>query len=196
MLKWLIDDSTLGIVFKPKRSQNLFQRISSIKDLIQLALETGRCAFLMDDTSVGSTYPAEAALIADLCVGILSGATAAFEARLAGVPSVLLDVDGFSCHPFYTWGQGRVVFNNWESLCSAIEQYRVAPESHPEFGDWSPGLCDLDPYQDGQASLRLGSYILWVFEALKQRESKMSALKTASAKFESCWGKRHISPGI
>ncbi len=188
LLKWLLDDPSLGVVFKPKKSSNLFQRISRLSTLLAQAERTGRCLFLTSDTLVGSTYPAEAALISDLCLGWITGSTAAIEARLAGVPTVLIDPVGFHSHPFYSWGRGRIIFEGWESLRLAVEKFRDAPSSHPEFGDWTPGLHELDPFRDGQASVRLGLYTGWVYDALKQGASMESALSSAGERFAQRWG--------
>ena len=188
LLRWLLDDRTLGIVFKPKKSTNLFERIARVLPLIEKAQGTGRCKFLMSDTLVGRTFPAEAALAADVCIGKLDGSTAAFEASLAGVPSVLIDTEGFRSHPFYAWGKDRVVFEDWKSLRKAVERYRRMPEGYPEFGDWSPALDDLDPYRDEQASLRMGLFISWVYEAVKQGMDKNDAIALASQRFEERWG--------
>ena len=187
LLEWLLADPTLGIVFKPKKSPTLFQRIAQVSDLTDRARATGRCKFLTSDTLVGSIYPAEAALMADVCIGVLGGTTAALEARLAGVPTVMIDSEGFRSHPFHAWGHGRVVFDNWESLRAALEQYRAAPEAHPDFGDWSPGINDFDPFQDGQASLRMGLYIQWIYEALKNGASRQEALSLAAERHTQRW---------
>ncbi len=187
LLKWLMDDASLGMVFKPKRSREVFQRIVSISTLIQEARKTGRCIFLLDDTDLGSTYPAEAATMADLCIGMLTGTTAAFEAQLAGVPAVLIDVDGYYSHPFYAWGRGTTVFDSWESLRNAVERYRIDPESYSKFGDWTPGLDGLDPYRDGQAGVRMGSYIHWVYKELKRGMKKENAIKIATDRYSQKW---------
>ena len=197
LLEWMLEDPTLGVVFKPKKSGSLLERISSVSHLIDRINGTGRCSFLMDgNTSVGSTYPVEAALMADLCIGILFGGTAALEARLAGVPTVLLDAHWLSEHPFYHWGRGQVVFDSWQSLRNVIEQYRKTPEAYPDFGDWSPGLKDLDPYQDGQGGLRMGYFTRWVYEALKQGVDRKTAIEIAKDKFERKWGISNVSWGI
>jgi hypothetical protein len=193
LLNWLLEDPTLGLVFKPKVSTNLFKRISRISGLIDQASQTGRCKFLISDTLVGSVYPAEAALMADFCVGWLSGSTAALEARLAGVSAVLIDPVGLRRVPFYNWNIDGLLFTDWDSLRAAIEQYRTNPEAYPDFGTWSPELRNLDPFQDGQASLRMGQYIRWVYDALKQGASKQTALQIAAEKFSQRWGKGHIN---
>jgi hypothetical protein len=196
LLKWLLAGPTLGIVFKPKKFTNLFQRIARVSGLIDQARQTGRCEFLPSDTFYGSIFPAEAALMADVCIGKLLGSTAAFEACLAGVPTVLIDTEGFRSHPFHAWGRGRVVFDDWESLRVAIEQYCAAPAAHPEFGDWLPGLNELDPFRDGQASLRMGLYIHWIFEALKRGVSKQAALAMAAEQFAQRWGGREQNASV
>jgi hypothetical protein len=193
LLRWLLADPTLGIVFKPKNSRNLFQRIGRVSGLIDQARQTGRCKFLTSDTLVGSIYPAEAALMSDVCIGKLDGSTAAFEARLTGVPTILIDNEGFRSHPFYAWGRSQLIFNNWNSLRAGVEKYRCAPQADQGFGDWSPGLRDLDPFQDGQASLRMGFHIGWIYEALKHGASKEAALAMATEKFAQRWGNEYIT---
>ena len=193
LLKWLISDPKVGMIFKPKRALNLFNRISGVDDLIKAGSETGRCHFLLSDTIVGGIYPAEAALMADLCIGKLIGITAALEARLIGVPSILVDMEGFKSHSFYEWGRDKVVFDNWESLREAVESYRFQPALFSELGDWSPVLTEYDAFQDGQAGLRLGYFIRWVYESLKQGKSKEEAIKSATDHFARKWDVDHIA---
>lgn len=180
LLSWVLADPTVGLIVKPKNSTDLFQRIASVRPLVERAQATGRCVFLTSETIVGGVFPAEAALASDVCVGRLDGISAALEARLAGTPTVLIDTERFARHPFHAWGKGRVVFTSLPSLKSAIEQYRASPASHPEFGDWSPGLADLDPFCDGQGTRRLGTYIGWLHDALARGASKQEALAFAA----------------
>ena len=188
LLKWLLTDSTVGLIFKPKKAPNLFRRISRISDLIQEARATERCLFLTSETLVGSVFPAEAALIADVCIGKLGGSTAAFEARLAGKPTVLIDMEGFRDHPFYRFGKGQLVFQQWDELRLAVERYRAVPEAYPGFGSWDGFLDALDPFRDGQASRRIGCYLHWVREALDRGESKRDALTEATTRYLREWG--------
>lgn len=195
LLKWLLSDPTLGIVVKPKKQKTLQQRIAMISTLFDQARQTGRLIILGSEDFGSAIYPSVAALVGDVCIGHLVGASAAFEARLAGVPTVLIDALGLTNHPFYKWGRSGVIFDNWESLRTAVEKYKVEPKAHPEFGDWSSGVKELDPFQDGQAGLRMGLYIQWVYEALKQGVPKEEALKTATKSFEQQWGKGHVTFG-
>lgn len=196
LLKWLLSDPTIGMIFKPKKPGTLFKRIACVStSILDQAEKTGRCKFLVGDSNfiVSNIFPAQAALMSDLCIGKLGGCTAALEARLAGVPTIIIDREGMYTHPICKWGQGSVVFDDWETLRSAVKQYRSAPKSQPRFGDWSPGLNDFDQFQDGQASVRMTSYVHWVYEALKQGESKKTALKIAAEKHEQRWGNEHIA---
>ena len=181
LLRWLLADPSLGIVFKPKKATNLLQRIHRVRGLVDNAVSTGRCRFLMGETVIGSIFPAEAALASDVCIGKVGAA--ALESRLAGVPSVMIDLEGFRNDFYYRWGRGRIVFDDWPSLRAAIETYRADPDRHPEFGDWSPGLDDVDPFRDGNASRRLGLYIGLVHDALKRGTGKAEALSEAAEKY-------------
>jgi len=193
LLKWLLDDPTLGIVFKPKISANLFERIYSISKLIDHARQTGRCEFFTSEMLYGNIFPAEAALSADICIGKLVGTSAALEARLAGTPTILVDTEGLKSHPFYQWGKGRVLFENWVSLRQAVEQYRANAESESQLGDWNPELAELDPFQDGQAGLRMGNYVFWVYNALKKGIHRNQAMAEAAAKYAKHWGDNHVT---
>lgn len=186
-LDWLLADPSLGVVFKPKVSMTLFQRIHGVSELIERAERTGRCLFLTSGALLGSIYPTEAALIADVCVGKVTGTTAALEASLAGVPTVLIDEVGLHSHPLYDWGRGKVVFKDPDSLRSAVQRYRSDPDAFSDFGDWSPILKDFDPFQDGQASLRMSLYIKWIYEALRKGLPREKALAFAEEWFSERW---------
>jgi hypothetical protein len=193
-LHWVLEDPTLGIVFKPKHPEALFRRINRISGLVEQAKQTGRCVFLSNVAGGRSkVFPAEAALMSDLCIGILLGTTAALEARLAGTPTLLMDLHHMYNHPFYHWGAGKVVFDKWDALRAAVERYRADPQAYPEFGNWSQALNDLDPFQDGQASIRIGQYIGWIYNALQQGASKQEALQTAAHRYAERWGEKHVS---
>lgn len=193
LLTWLLSDPTLGMIFKPKNSLNLFDRLAPISGLIEQARQTGRCVFLMSDMLYGNIFPAEAALAADVCIGKLVGTSAPLEARLVGKPTLLVDSEGLKGHPFYYWGKGRILFEDWSSLRLAVEQYHEHPSSNPVLGEWSPELEELDRFQDGCAGLRLGSYIFWIHDGLKRGFSKQDAMAEAAEKYTRRWGEGHVT---
>lgn len=86
-----------------------------------------------------------------------------------------------------------MVFPNWPSLRHALEQYRAQPEAQPNFGQWLEGLEELDPFQDGQAGVRMGAYIRWIYEALNRGATPQGAIALASEQFAQRWGAEHIS---
>lgn len=190
LLQWLLADPTLGIIFKPKKSVDLRSRLASIRDLIADAEQTGRCQFIISKSLVGSTFPAEAALSADLCIGKLSGTTAALEAALVGSRSVLVDTEGFHFHPVRTWGLDRVVFEGWTDLRAAVERFRSDPGGFPRFGDWTPGLRDFDPFLDGRGSQRMGTIIVSLLEALQSGVPRREAIRRAYDRYTRQWGQR------
>lgn len=181
LLHWLFEDPTLGLVLKPKKSGNLVERVAPVAALLERAIGSGRCVLLAGDTLVGSTYPAEAALMADVAVGKLTGGTAALEAWLCGKPTLLVDTDGFRDHPFWEWGAGTVVHRDWPSVRSAIERYRRDATEGSRFGDWSPAGNELDPFRDGRAAARMREYVLALALALDAGASRAEAIASASA---------------
>ena len=186
LLQWLIEEPSIGLVFKPKKFRDLFQRIGDTSNLIKQAQETGRCK-MFDDNFGNNISPAEAALIADVCIGKLTGVTAALEAQLIGSPSILIDIDQFHTHPLYSGASKDFIFSDWKPLRFAVEKYRSNPAAYPELGNWGNELKGLDPYQDGKANLRMGNYIGNVYDALKSGESKKIAQQIAHEKFQSKW---------
>jgi len=186
ILQWLLEEPSLGLIFKPKKFSDLFQRIGDTSNLFKQAQETGRCK-MFDDNFGNNISPAEAALIADVCIGKLTGVTAGLEAQLIGSPSILIDIDQFHTHPLYSATSKDFIFNDWKILRLAVEKYRTNPAAYPELGNWGNELKNLDPYQDGKASLRMGSYIGNVYDALKSGKSKKTALQVANEKFQSQW---------
>ncbi len=196
LLRWLLEDPALGIIFKPKYATNLFQRLSGIADLIQNAKQTGRCLFLTSDHLYGHIFPAEAALAADVCVGKLLGSTASFESQLAGVPTLMMDSEGYHDHPLRVVLPSGIIYKDWSSLRKAVENYRTEPAKHPTFGRWQSGLTLLDPFRDGQASQRMRLFIYSLYQLLEKGFSKSEALTTVIQEYKARWGQTSVTPGL
>ena len=196
LLRWLLEDPTLGLVLKPKKSSNLLERVAPAAQLIADGLRTGRCLILASETLVGSTYPAEAAMMSDVVIGKLTGSTAAFEAWLCGRPTVLVDTEGFRDHPFWRSGDGTFVYPDWPAVRRAIESHRRDPLASPSFGDWSPVADEVDPFRDGRASSRMREYVFELAEALDRGASRAQALEQASARHRERWGLTAATPWV
>jgi hypothetical protein len=187
LLRWVLDDPTIAVVFKPKNSAALGRRLRDPEGLVERARATARCVFLTDDTFYGRTFPAEVALAADLSIGKLMAVTAAFEARLAGARAVCVDTEELRDHPFYRWTGGRVVFERWEDLRAAVERYRANPREHDDLGDWGAHLHDLETFRDGKGTARLGAYLGDLHGVLDGGASAGDALRRASEHFARRW---------
>jgi hypothetical protein len=176
LLSWLMEDQSLGIIAKPKKPSDLLARIAGAASLLERASDTGRWRLIRDLDA--ATYPAHIARAADLSVGRLGGLTASLEARLAGVPSVLVDAQGLRDHPFYAWGHGSVVFTDWAELRNAVEKLRADGKYPPGFGDWTPALEELGA-EHTTGSRRMARYLIAAFDALRSGGTREDALRIA-----------------
>ena len=88
VLKWVLSNPSVGLIIKPKAT--LPRGLSNIGALVDRLIAEGRCDVL--DSRVSSF---EAAMSADLAIGIGIN-TAIFDAALAGVPAVHLDLPGMA----------------------------------------------------------------------------------------------------
>jgi hypothetical protein len=195
LLEKVLREPWLGLVLKPKVSSTLRDRLGPVRALLEQATETGRCyVFEADQRLHGSRPPLEAALASDLAVhGHLCAATAGLEAALAGVPTLLLDREGWHRSYIYGLGLGRVVFTNWTEMWSAIVDHRSAPGGVPGLGDWSPMIEELDPFRDGRAAERMGTYILWLIDGFKAGLNRDRVLMDAAQRYASRWGEDKVN---
>lgn len=188
----VLEDNTLGLIFKPGYPSTLPKRLSEIANLIEDAKRTGRCMFMDGGDYVTDQYPAEAAQASDLCVGLLLSGTAVLESYLSGTPTVFLDLERFLSNPIYKLGKDKVVFDNLDKLFLVIKQYRKDPQSVPGFGDLSTWVRDRDTFKDGNASLRIGQYIKWLFEKLEEGNGREEAIEYANRKYAALWGSENV----
>lgn len=195
LLNWLLSDPKLGIVFKPKNSLTLFSRIARLAPLISIAKQTGRCVFFTSEYLLGDIYPAEVAMIADLCIGSIIGGTVALEAALAGKLSILIDNSNYLNHWFYRWGKNNIVFDSWETLRENIERHRSDPNALPQFGNWTAFIKDLHPFVNGRSSVRMGHFIESLYSSFNKGLTKQKALEIACQAYATAWGSERVSRG-
>ena len=137
----------------------------------------------------GSYPPSVAARASDLAVhGHLWAGTAAVEAVLAGTPTLLMDRDGWTVSKLYQLGIGRVVFQEWSELWRACLVHWSQTDGLPGFGNWDSMLEELDPFRDGRAAERMGSYIRWLLEALEGGLDRDRAIEEAAERYGRQWG--------
>lgn len=194
LLRQALEDRSLGLVFKPKRPKTLRQRLGSVAKLLQELESSGRCFVFENGMAHGAYPPVVAAKAADIAIhGHLYAMTAGIEAALAGIPTVLLDREGWSSCPLYSYGtEGKIIFRSWESLWPILNQHLKRPGSVPGFADWSGLLDRLDPFRDGQAAKRIGNYLSWVMNGLGTGQKRDQALSDAACRYTQIWGKDKI----
>jgi hypothetical protein len=189
LLERVLEDPGLGLVLKPKVPATLRARLGPVAQLLERAERTGRCYVFADGVLHGNYPPAAAALAADVAIhGHASAGTAACEAALAGVPTLVMDREGWPASPLYRLGEGNVVFRDWPTLWDACRAHWARPGSVPGFGDWSPLLDDLDPFRDGRAGSRLASYIRSLLDVFQSGGNREDALAAATEQYAAKWG--------
>jgi hypothetical protein len=194
LLEALLRESDLGLVLKPKVPRSLRERLGPAAALLERAIATGRCHLYDEGVMQGAVIPAQAALSADLAVhGSLVSGTAAAEAALAGVPTALIDDDGWRSSPLLRLGVGKVVFRDWPSLLGAWREHRRDPAALPGFADWTPILPEIDPFRDGRGAERMGNFLRWLIEAFAAGRSRDQALAEAAERYRAAWGEQAIA---
>jgi len=148
-------DPEFGVVVKSQFIRNSPSQLYPNDDVIRAAKATGRFLELMEGVHRNDIYPTEAALVADLCIGHKFGATAALEAAIAGVRTVLLDVYGTKTAWDDIYAKADIVYQTMESLMDAIADFRAGSKTQQTIGDWTSILHHFDPYRDGKAKDRL-----------------------------------------
>lgn len=196
LLERVLAEPWLGLVCKPKAPASLRRRLGPVAALLDRAVETGRCVVFEQGTArgQGSYPPASAALAADLMIhGHLNAGTAGLESALAGVPTLLLDRLGWPVSPLYRLGVGRVVFSDWATLWNACLEHWRRPGGIPGFGDWSPMLDEFDPFRDGRAAERMGTYLQWLLEGFRAGLDREIVMADAAQRYSARWGKDKIA---
>lgn len=196
LLEKVLCEPWFGLALKPKIPSTLARRLGPELALLERAISTGRChLYDAGQPLFGSRPPVEAALASDLAVHErVSSGTAGMEAALAGIPTLLLDREGWKDCFLYQLGVGRVVFPDWQMLWEGLERHRQDGQSVPGFGDWTPVLEDIDPFRDGQAARRMGTYLQWLLKGFAEGKTRETVLADAAELYCSRWGSDKVHP--
>ena len=186
-LTWVLEGKDNGLVIKPKRDA-IPRGLSEIRDLVAAAEATGRCLILSQEEGAHT-----AAFAADLSVG-LGHSSASVISAIAGCRAVHCDLGRTPDHPLASWGLGRLLFYDLESLASAIESHKEDP-GRSALGDFTPVMDDLDPFRDGRAGERIENYLHWLLEAFDAGYGRDAAIEQANQQYARAWGSdKVISP--
>jgi hypothetical protein len=197
LLEKILNDPAYGLVIKPKAPRTLFRRLGPLAKQLQEAQKTGRCYVFWEGAIQSSFPPAAAAMAADIAIHeCLSAGTAGMECALSGTPTLLLDREGWSVSPLYQLGVGKVVFKDWPQLWDASTSYLKSPKDNGHIGNWSVMIKKLDPFQDGRAAERLGDYLKWLLEGLREGLPKGKIMADCAERYAKIWGHDKITESI
>jgi hypothetical protein len=157
--QFILCDPTVAVIIKPQFKANSTSNKSVNAPLLEEARKTGRFIELNYGNHRNNVFPVEVALASDMVISHALGATAGLEAALSGSRSVLLN-------PYKAYGEkidllesANVLYPNLKALLGAIQGYRAGEEANSDLGDWSQVIHNFDPYQDGQATVRLKNHL-------------------------------------
>ena len=124
-----------------------------------------------------------------VCIsGHLNAGTAAFECALAGLPTLLVDREGAPDSKLYDLPAEKVVFKTWPHTIDAVMEHFQSANGVPGFGDWSSMIAELDPFRDGLAAKRLGTYLQWLLEGFRQGKERGVVMAEAAERYQREWG--------
>jgi len=186
----VLNDPRIGLITKPKKFKEFWQKMPALALLAKAAQDSGRCLFLER-----SVFPNVAAQAADLTVGFGVYSTPALEAALSGKKAITCDLQDFREHPFYPTGANSIVFNDLGAMFSAIDDF-IDNKSGAGFGDYAYALKDMfrdiDPFQDGQASRRIGGFIKQLLDEFNRGVSAPDALSAVRQAYQGRWGRDKV----
>jgi hypothetical protein len=182
-LEWVLEDPEIGVVNKSKKP-TILEQLPELRNLIKKAETTGRWVNL---TNVFGRSPSDASRVADISVGV-GISSAVTEAVAAGGRGIHLDLTRDGSFPFYEWAYERVVFDDVERMMAALRRYKSDRTSEPGLGDFSHKMDQIDPFHDGQAGERVGTYLRWLLEAFDRGYGRDAAIREANARYAEKWG--------
>ena len=194
ILEKLFEEPWLGVIFKPKRAIDLRFRLGPVVKLLDKAVATGRCYIFEDSGRYTTTAPPIlAGLASDVCIhGHLSAGTAALECALEGIPTLLIDREGTPYSKLSELPKEKVIFQDWPSAIDSMLLHFNSPEGIPGFGDWSSIIDELDPFRDGMAANRMGTYLKWLIDGFDDNLDKEVVMLNAAKMYIKKWGSDKI----
>ena len=180
----------LGVVFKPKVAKTLRRRLGGVANLLETAEKTGRChVYESSLRHTTSEPPILAGMSADVCIHTdLSSGTAALECAVEGLPTLLIDREGCPNSKFYELPEGKVIFKSWSETIVALKEHFKVPNGIPGFGDWSQIIDELDPFRDGKAAYRMGTYLHWMIQGFEKGMEREDIMADAAERYRKQWG--------
>jgi len=167
LLRYLLEEADVGLAVKSQFQSNTPSKRYPDDELVAAAAATGRFLELTTGDHRNLVYPAEAALISDIAIGNIVGATASLEAALAGRRSLLLDQHGQERHRRELYDKADLVYHSMTEAIAAIRRHRSGDPAAAALGDWTPIIDQFDAFRDGRSAERLRSSLTDLIEREK-----------------------------
>jgi polysaccharide biosynthesis PFTS motif protein len=184
LLAWVIEDSSVGLLIKPKKTWMLNQ-IHEIQPLLKEALNTGRLINIKSDRNQIHAFGISHGV--DMSIGCLISSPL-IESVIYGGRGIMLDVSKLKTHEFYDWGYESIIFDDLERMMTKLKMYKDNREDEPSLGDWTPYLDELDPFEDRKGGYKQGFYMKYIFDALSDGKTRDEAISHANILYGRKWG--------
>lgn len=155
LIKLVNEDDKMAVITKSQFQRNSPSVLFKDEPILEQAIKSGRWLELCHGKHRNVIFPAEAAMIADIVIGHVVGATAGLEAAMAGSRCILLnpyDIQGANIEIFK---QVDILYEDIDLALNAISGYREGRREYWNLGDWESIIDRFDPYRDGQSTSRL-----------------------------------------
>ena len=180
------DDPTLGLLIKPKKTQQppIFADFPELLARIRKLEERGQATLI-----AGSGHVCEAGFASDVVValGINSGG---LLCALEDIPTLFWDPTHSKGSPLshrmrkFGWENELVVYDDFNRLISMIK---------PPAGDFTEFVDGIDSFRDGQATVRVGQFVRDFMQAIELDKNHQDALQNAVDLYCQQWGTDKVS---
>tara|TARA_B100001057_G_C22769768_1_gene919092 strand:+ start:288 stop:1244 length:957 start_codon:yes stop_codon:yes gene_type:complete len=189
----MLKNKDLGIIFKPKYAFTLKHRLGDTYELLEEAINTGRC-FIYDDLNENyykttKTLPIHAAISSDLVIHThLCSGTAAVETALNSIPTILIDRECAKSSVFYNVLSNDLIYNNWEETILAINENLFSKRINPKFGNWDESVNYFNPFNDKNGSARIGNFLNNLINGFNKKMNRNDIIEQAIELYKKQWG--------
>ena len=122
----------------------------------------------------------------------LYAGTAAIECALEGIPTLIVDREGYKNNKLYVLEKNKVIFTNWADTITALKEITKTNKKIDGLGDWGLFLNEIDPFRDSMGAHRMGTYLHNLIKGFENGLKKDDILLQAAEIYSKKWGKDKI----
>jgi hypothetical protein len=185
-LNYAVNHSNWGVFIKPKHLKMDEFPNKTINDTMLKLRKEGRCV-VVDDAQ--NTSPAIAGYVADLCIGFHIN-SAAIVTAINGSISILWDVSGSTYHPLYKFNDAIIVYPNIKDIVSFLDRFATGKENSSDKVKRDRLLNKIDPFRDGKAAYRIGTFIKRFMDHMDSGLDKEEALAEVCNNYQQKYGEQ------